>query len=89
MFLTLFVHFQNRHLLKHPVVALFLAMKWRRMGTAYNRNLYFYTAFVAFLTGYIFSLYGGDAIRVGNVFNETVCKVDPKTNGKMFPNPKK
>ena len=71
---------KHKHLLKHPVVALFLAMKWRRMGTAYNRNLYFYTAFVAFLTGYIFSLYGGDTIRVGNVFNETVCKVDPKTN---------
>ena len=51
------------------------------MGTAYNRNLYFYTAFVAFLTGYIFTLYGGDTIRVGNVFNETVCKNDPKTNG--------
>ena len=64
-----------RHLLKHPVVALFLAMKWRRMGTAYNRNLFFYTAFVAFLTGYIFALYGGNMIRVKNVFDATVCVV--------------
>ena len=63
----------HRHLLKHPVVALFLAMKWRRMGTAYNRNLFFYTCFVAFLTGYIFSLYAGKMIRANNVFNSSVC----------------
>ena len=73
-----------RHLLKHPVVALFLAMKWRRMGAAYNRNLFFYTAFVAFLTGYIFSLYAGNMLRATNVFNETICVVDSKSKGKYW-----
>ena len=43
------------------------------MGKAYNRNLSFYVAFVACLTGYIFSLYGGDTIRKRNVFLEEVC----------------
>ena len=43
------------------------------MGKAYNQNLFFYVAFVACLTGYIFALYGGNAIRTRNVFFEEVC----------------
>ena len=28
---------KHQHLLKHPVIALFLWLKWKRMGAAYNR----------------------------------------------------
>ncbi len=33
---------KHQHLLKHPVIAAFLFMKWQRMGPAYNKNLLFY-----------------------------------------------
>ena len=33
---------KHQHLLKHPVIAAFLFMKWQRMGPAYNKNLFFY-----------------------------------------------
>jgi hypothetical protein len=33
---------KHQHLLKHPVIAAFLFMKWQRMGPAYNKNLIFY-----------------------------------------------
>ncbi len=48
-----------RHLLVHPVVTTFLWMKWRRISSAYNKNLAFYFAFVAALTSFIFASYGG------------------------------
>ena len=33
---------KHQYLLKHPVIAAFLYMKWQRMGQAYNKNLFFY-----------------------------------------------
>ena len=62
---------KHQHLLKHPVIALFLWLKWKRMGAAYNRNLVMYTAFVAVLTAYIFVLYAGKTIRQGSFLTET------------------
>ena len=62
---------KHQHLLKHPVIALFLWLKWKRMGAAYNRNLVMYTAFVAVLTAYIFVLYAGKAVRAGSFLTET------------------
>ena len=50
---------KHRHLLKHPVITSFLFLKWKRINSAYNKNLIFYTLFVALLTAYIFALYGG------------------------------
>ena len=62
---------KHQHLLKHPVIALFLWLKWKRMGAAYNRNLVMYTAFVAVLTAYIFVLYAGKTVRSGSFLTET------------------
>jgi hypothetical protein len=42
--LKLILFFSLQHLLKHPVIAAFLFMKWQRMGPAYNKNLLFYLA---------------------------------------------
>ena len=61
---------KHQHLLKHPVIALFLWLKWKRMSTAYNRNLAVYTAFVAVVTGYIFTLYAGKSIRAESFLTE-------------------
>jgi len=49
---------KHRHLLKHPVLASFLWLKWKRIGAAYNRNLLAYFLFVAVLTAHIFHVYG-------------------------------
>merc|ERR1719471_1827019 len=62
---------KHQHLLKHPVIALFLWLKWKRMGAAYNRNLAVYAAFVAVLTAYIFVLYAGRSIRAGAFLDES------------------
>ena len=49
---------EHRHLLKHPVIASFLHLKWTRMRRAFNRNMRFYFVFVYILTWYIFAMYG-------------------------------
>jgi hypothetical protein len=40
---------KHQYLLKHPVIAAFLFMKWQRMGPAYNKNLFFYLVSGLFL----------------------------------------
>ena len=49
---------EHCRLLKHPVIASFLALKWIRIRQYYNRNLRFYAFFVFILTRHI--LYGMD-----------------------------
>ena len=50
---------QHRSLLKHPVIASFLWLKWQRIRTFYYVNLLLYVLFVSLLTTYIFLRYGG------------------------------
>ena len=47
------------HLLKHPVITSFLALKWSRISFHYNTNMIFSTLLVAMLTIYIFTNYAG------------------------------
>lgn len=61
---------KHRYLLKHPVIAAFLWMKWKRIGAAYNRNLAFYFTFVTLITAYIFVLYPGKSLRSDSVLEE-------------------
>jgi len=72
---------KNWYLLKHPVIATFLWMKWKKIRCTYYRNLILYLAFVAFITSYIFVLYSGKAVRSDSVIGkecstETVVKGD-------------
>ena len=47
------------HLLKHPVITSFLALKWSRISFHYNTNMIFSTLLVVMLTLYIFTNYAG------------------------------
>ena len=49
----------HRHLLKHPVITSFLALKWSRISVHYNTNMIFSSVLVALLTYYIFINYAG------------------------------
>lgn len=71
---------KHQHLLKHPVIAAFLWMKWKRVGAAYNRNLLFYFAFVACLTGYIFTLFSGRALRSDGILIESCGSVSVRAD---------
>jgi ankyrin repeat protein len=71
---------RHRHLLCHPVITSFLWLKWKRISWAYNNNLVFYFAFVAFLTSYVFSIYGGKSLRNHSVLTEQ-CDADNPEGG--------
>ena len=47
------------HLLKHPVITSFLALKWSRISFHYNTNMLFSALLVIMLTIYIFTNYAG------------------------------
>ena len=51
---------KHQHLLKHPVIILFLMIKWKHLNFAYTLNLFFYLTFVACITAYIYFVYDGD-----------------------------
>ena len=51
---------QHQHLLKHPVIVLFLMIKWKHLNFAYTLNLLFYLTFVTFITAYIYFVYDSD-----------------------------
>jgi len=51
-----------RPLLKHPLIASFLWMKWQRIRSFYYLVLIFYFLFVALLTSYILIEFGGCSI---------------------------
>ena len=51
---------QHQHLLKHPVIVLFLMIKWKHLNFAYTLNLLFYLTFVTFITTYIYFVYDSD-----------------------------
>jgi hypothetical protein len=54
----------HRHLLKHPVITSFLALKWSRINYHYNFNIACFLLFVATLTAYIFTNYAGFSLNV-------------------------
>ena len=54
----------HRHLLKHPVITSFLAMKWSRISVHYNSNMIFFALLVTMLTLYIFTNYAGESLGV-------------------------
>ena len=55
---------EHRALLKHPVIASFLWLKWQRIRTFWFSNLILYVAFVVFLTTFIFLRFGGSQLQV-------------------------
>jgi len=55
---------EHRHLLKHPVITSFLALKWSRISSHFNSNMLFFTILVATLTAYIFTNYAGFSLGV-------------------------
>ena len=61
---------KHRHLLKHPVITSFLWLKWNRISSSYSKNLFFYFAFVVFVTAYIFAIYGGRSLRDDGILTE-------------------
>ena len=74
---------KHRYLLKHPVIATFLWMKWKKAGSKYNKNILMFLAFVAFITSYIFVVYSGQSVRSDSVTvqfpnNTLECKIDAK-----------
>jgi len=54
----------HRHLLKHPVITSFLALKWSRISSHFNSNMLFFTILVGTLTAYIFTNYAGFSLGV-------------------------
>ena len=65
---------KHQYLLKHPVLVLFLMIKWKHLNFAYTANLLFYLTFVAFITAYIYFVYD----------DETALKCN---DGTLFYNP--
>ena len=55
---------EHRALLKHPVIASFLWLKWQRIRTFWFSNLILYVAFVAFLTTFVFMRFGGSKLQI-------------------------
>ena len=62
----------HRHLLKHPVITSFLALKWSRISLHYNANIACFALFVAILTAYIFTNYAGFSLNV----SAPICSSD-------------
>ena len=62
----------HRHLLKHPVITSFLALKWSRISAHYNVNILCFALFVACLTSYIFTNYAGSSLGV----SQPLCAID-------------
>lgn len=67
---------KHLHLLKHPVIATYLWMKWKKIQFAYTRNLLLFLTFVAFITSYIFVLYPGRDIRSDSIVQEQCNNAD-------------
>ena len=55
---------KHQYLLKHPVLVLFLMIKWKHLNFAYTANLLFYLTFVAFITAYIYFVYDDETALV-------------------------
>jgi transient receptor potential cation channel subfamily A protein 1 len=55
---------EHKALLKHPVIASFLWLKWQRIRTLFYFNLLLYVTFVLLLTAFIFLRFGGYSVQV-------------------------
>ena len=55
---------EYRHLLKHPVITSFLALKWKKISLLYNLNIGCFALLVAVLSTYIFTNYAGNSLNV-------------------------
>ena len=65
---------KHRSLLKHPVLASFLWLKWQRIRTLFYANLVLYFLFVVAVTAFIFLKFGGkSAISSAFVTAEENC----------------
>merc|ERR550534_2665903 len=71
----------HRHLLKHPVITSFLALKWSRINYHYNANIICFALFVAILTAYIFTNYGGFSLNV----SPPGCSSDANSTSALVP----
>ena len=52
------------HLLLHPVIALFIRLKWKKVRDIYRRSQRFGMLFVTLLTWHIFSKYGDENFNI-------------------------
>ena len=68
----------------HPVIQMFLAMKWRRISFYTNMNLILYLLFVVFLTAYIFSAFGGQSLRQHSFFQMCLSNSTKNMTGMLF-----
>ena len=59
---------KHQHLLKHPVIASFLDLKWNHVRSYFNKNLGFYLIFSLVLTWYIFDEFGSTKGRAKDFF---------------------
>ena len=62
-----------RHLLKHPVVKSFIALKWKRLQWIYSLNIIFFMALMISITAYILLLYSRNSISTSGVFSNDFC----------------
>ena len=54
---------RHRHLLAHPVIVLFMLIKWTHIKLIYNLHLVFYLTFASCITGYIVAKFGENIIE--------------------------
>ena len=62
-----------RHILKHPLVKLFIALKWKRFNKLYLLNLLFSVIMVSGLSAYILLLFSVKFIDSGGMAGKEVC----------------
>eukprot|EP00096_Caligus_rogercresseyi_P004529 TRINITY_DN18838_c0_g1_i1.p1 TRINITY_DN18838_c0_g1~~TRINITY_DN18838_c0_g1_i1.p1 ORF type:complete len:1006 (+),score=258.20 TRINITY_DN18838_c0_g1_i1:102-3119(+) len=67
---------EHRMLLKHPVIASFLWLKWQRIRSYFYINLFLYLTFVVLLTAFIFLQYGGSIVPRNPTNGSTTQGVD-------------
>ena len=44
---------EHRHLLTHPIICLFLWLKWKKLGWVFSINMWFCLLYMIFFTSYI------------------------------------
>ena len=83
----LFYSSEKRHLLLHPVINTFLALRWREIANFYVLNIVFTLLSCFNITLFILLNYGGDSVSpLSRWPNQTSCAPDhPWTSWRSFP----
>ena len=73
MYSTVYFILFSRRILKHPLVKLFIALKWRQFNKLYLIDLLFSFLMTSCLTAYILLLFSGITTRARGVFGDELC----------------